>query len=164
MSAFTDNELFWLLELTSPEDLIETLMKSIDNFNIQVLHHALKGLKILQRHLGDPTSTAGITQISASWTLSDDHFDAHPPLISASRRVKSVQDACEFKLERAKYASIANLANDCRFPEISSLSTQEPGGKASLRHRQIKQLVTAMENAVEGLKHVTVVRTLPRSP
>ena len=164
MSTFTDNELFWLLELTSPEVLNNELMKSIRKFNLEVLHHAVKGLKILQQNLGDPTSTASMTEIGASWTLSDDHFSAHPPLISALQRVKSVQHAFDFKPEHVKDVWITNAADDCRFPDISSLSRQGPSGKASLRNKQIKQLVTAMEHAVEILKGVPVVCTLPRTP
>ena len=164
MSAFADDGLLWLVELTSPEVFSNELMKSIHNFNLQVLHHALKGLKILQRNLADPTSTASISEIGAPWTLSDDYFDAHPPLISALQRVKSVKKAFDFKPECTKDVSIANLADDCGFPDISSMSRQGPGGKASLRHKQIKQLVTAMENAVEILKGDAVVRALPKTP
>ena len=164
MSTFTDNELFWLLELTSPEVLSNELVKSIYIFNLEVLHHALKGLKILQRHLGDPTFAASMAEIGASWTLSDDHFSAHPPLIAALQRVKSVKAAFDFKPEYVKDASIVNAADDCRFPNISSLSRQGPSDKALLRHKQIKQLATAMENAVEILKGVPVVRMLPKTP
>ena len=164
MSRFADNELLWLIESTTTEDLGDKLMDSIYIFNLLVLRSAFDGLELLHQHLQDPKSAASTTETGAPSTLSGNYFNACTPLILALQRVKSIKDAFDCKPERIEYATIGNWADNCRFPDISSLRLPGPSGKASLRLTQLEQLVTALKNASNTLNLVTVVRTLPKKP
>ena len=157
MSRFANNELLWLLDLASTETIVTELANSIYKFNRGVLRHAVKGLEVLQQQLGDSTSAASTSETSALSTLSDDYFSIQY-LISALQQVKRVKRAFDCKPGRVKYETFGFCADNCRIPDISSRNLREPSDQASLRHKQIEQLVTVVDKTVQILDVVTLPR------